>query len=223
MFKFILPKFILRVERWKWNKEYRIYVSNMGHFRDEHKRPIPIKIDSSGYVVVPIGYDHGYPSAHRIVMKTWRPTMGMEQLTVDHLDHNKRNNAVYNLEWVTYAENQRRAKEDFISGETKKPKKKNREYKNSYSFSDFDFYVSGKYYSTVEEAYKAGCEILCSKGSAGNLNNLTIEGLTNHYNKFVNICNNDNNATKEQILSGMYKNKKYCGLRINIKEKKENG
>ena len=36
MFKFILPKFILRVERWKWNKEYRIYVSNMGHFRDEH-------------------------------------------------------------------------------------------------------------------------------------------------------------------------------------------
>ena len=223
MFKFILPKFILRVERWKWNKEYRIYVSNMGHFRDEHKRPIPIKIDSSGYVVVPIGYGHGYPSAHRIVMKTWRPTMGMEELTVDHLDHNKRNNAVENLEWVTYAENQRRAKEDFISGETKKPKIKNREYKNSYSFSDFDFYVSGKYYSTVEEAYKAGCEILCSKGSAGNLNNLTIEGLTNYYNKFVNICNNGNNATKEQILSGMYKNKKYCGLKINIKEKKENG
>ena len=220
MFKFILPKFILRVERWKWNKEYRIYVSNMGHFMDEHKRPIPIKINNSGYVVVPTGYGQSYPAAHRIVMKTWRPTTGMEELTVDHLDHNKRNNAVENLEWVTYAENQRRAKKDFISGETKKSKKKNREYKNSYSFSDFDFYVSGKYYSTVEEAYKAGCEILLGKNSKGKLNDFTFEGLTNNYNKFVNICNNNKKATKEQILSGMYANKKYCGLKINVKEKR---
>lgn len=34
----------------------------------------------------------------------------MEQLTVDHLDHNKRNNSVDNLEWVTRAENMRRAR-----------------------------------------------------------------------------------------------------------------
>jgi hypothetical protein len=220
MFKFILPKFILRVERWKWNKEYRIYVSNMGHFRDEHKRPIPVKINSSGYVVVPIGYDHGYPSAHRIVMKTWRPTMGMEELSVDHLDHNKRNNALYNLEWVTVAENQRRAAEDYIPAEPKKKKENNRVYKDSYSFSDFDFYVRGKYYPTVEEAYAAGCEIICGKESKGRLNDFTFEGLTGHYNKFVNICNNGNNATKKQILSGMYANKKYCGLKINVKEKK---
>lgn len=222
MFKFILPKFILRIERWKWNKEYRIYVSNMGHFMDEHKRPIPVKINASGYVVVPIGYGK-LPLAHRIVMKTWRPTAGMEELTVDHLDHNKRNNAVCNLEWVTEAENLRRAAEDYIPAEPKKPKKKSKEYKDSYSFNDFDFYVRGKYYSTVEEAYKAGCEILLGKDFKGNLNDFTFEGLTNHYNKFVNICNNGNNATKEQILSGMYKNKKYCGLKINIKEKKENG
>lgn len=220
MFKFILPKFILRVERWKWNKEYRIYVSNMGHFRDEHKRPIPVKINSSGYVVVPIGYDHGYPSAHRIVMKTWRPTMGMEELTVDHLDHNKRNNALYNLEWVTTAENQRRAAKDYIPTEPKKKKENNKVYKDSYSFNDFDFYVRGKYYPTVEEAYAAGCEIICGKESKGKLNDFTFEGLTGHYNKFVNICNNGNNATKKQILSGMYANKKYCGLKINVKEKK---
>ena len=220
MFKFILPKFILRVERWKWNKEYRIYVSNMGHFRDKYKRPIPIKINSSGYVILPIGYDNGYPVAHRIVMKTWCPTMGMEELTVDHLDHNKRNNAVENLEWVTYAENQRRARKDYVSDEPKKKKNVERTYKDSYSLSDFDFYVRGKYYPTIEEAYRAGCEILCSENSIGNLNSLTIEGLTNHYNKFVNICNNGNNATKNQILSGMYNNKKYCGLKINVKEKK---
>lgn len=35
MFRIILPRFIFRIERWKWNKEYRVYVSNMGHFMEE--------------------------------------------------------------------------------------------------------------------------------------------------------------------------------------------
>lgn len=39
MFKFIAPRFIFRIEKWKWNKEFRLYVSTMGHFRDEHKQP----------------------------------------------------------------------------------------------------------------------------------------------------------------------------------------
>ena len=71
MFRIILPRFILRVERWKWNKEYRIYVSNMGHFMDEHKKIIPVKINQRGYVFIKTEY--GYESAHRLVMKTWRP------------------------------------------------------------------------------------------------------------------------------------------------------
>ena len=103
MFRIILPRFIFRVERWKWNKEYRIYVSNMGHFMDEHKKIIPVKINQNGYVLIKTAY--GYESGHRLVMKTWRPTAAMDKLTVDHLDHNKRNNAVENLEWVTEAEN----------------------------------------------------------------------------------------------------------------------
>lgn len=219
MFKIILPKLILKVERWKWNKEYRIYVSNMGHFRDKYKRPIPIKINNSGYVVLPIGYNNGYPVAHRIVMKTWRPTTGMEELTVDHLDHNKRNNALYNLEWVTEAENQRRAAKDYISTEPKKKKKENnRVYKDFYSLEDFDFYIRGKYYATIEEAYAVAREIV--DGSNVGPNNLTFEGLVKHYNKFVNICNNGNDEVKDKILSGMYANKKYCRLKINVKEKK---
>ena len=47
-------------------------------------------------------------------MLTWRPTANAELLTVDHLDHNKRNNALNNLEWVTLEENQRRAEADHI-------------------------------------------------------------------------------------------------------------
>lgn len=113
MFNFILPTFNFNIERWKWNNEYRVYVSNMGHFRDEHKRLIQVKIASDGYVRV--NTSAGIKSAHRLVMLTWRPIPNAEDLTVDHLDHNKRNNAVTNLEWVSMEENQRRAKEDYIN------------------------------------------------------------------------------------------------------------
>ena len=121
MFRIIMPRFIFRIERWKWNKEYRIYVSNMGHFMDEHKKIIPVKINQSGYVFIKTPY--GYNYSHRLVMKTWRPTAAMDKLTVDHLDHNKRNNSVENLEWVTRAENLKRAHEDYID-ENAKPKTK---------------------------------------------------------------------------------------------------
>lgn len=112
MFKFIFPTFNFNIERWKWNKEYRVYVSNMGHFRDEHKQLIQVRVASDGYVKVKTAV--GIKSAHRLVMLTWRPIPNAEDLTVDHLDHNKRNNSVSNLEWVSEAENLRRAEEDLI-------------------------------------------------------------------------------------------------------------
>lgn len=87
MLKFIFPTFNFNIERWKWNKEYRIYVSNMGHFRDEHKRLIQIRIVKGGYVSVKTVVGMKY--AHRLVMLTWRPIPNAEDLTVDHLDHNK--------------------------------------------------------------------------------------------------------------------------------------
>lgn len=112
MFKFILPRFLFKVERWKWNPDYRIYVSNMGHFKNEHKQDLPIKINQkTGYcgVVVP---NYGFRNVHRMVMLTWRPIPDAENLTIDHLDHNKRNNSVTNLEWVSKEENTTRALED---------------------------------------------------------------------------------------------------------------
>ena len=111
MCRFILPTLKLNIERWKWNSEFRVYVSNMGNFKDEHKKPIAIKIgSSSGYVKIKTPY--GVKSAHRLVMLTWKPIPNAEEMTVDHLDHNKRNNKLENLEWVDERENTIRAKED---------------------------------------------------------------------------------------------------------------
>ena len=104
---------IFKIERFKWNKEYRVYVSNLGHFKDEHKKLIAPKVQQNGYLVIKTPY--GFKLAHRLVMMTWKPIPNAEELTVDHLNHNKRNNELTNLEWVTAEENYIRAKTDFVN------------------------------------------------------------------------------------------------------------
>ena len=112
MFKFMLPKIDLRIEKWKWNKEYRIYVSTLGHIKDEYRQNLPIRIMSNGYCRVNTRY--GLKSIHRLVMLTFKPIPNAESLTVDHLNHNKRDNSLNNLEWVTREENARRANRDYV-------------------------------------------------------------------------------------------------------------
>ena len=115
----IFPTIKFNIERWKYNSTFELYVSNMGHIKNKSKADIAPKIMPNGYVVV---YVHGslnkYMLLHRVVMLTWKPTPEAEELTVDHLDHNKRNNALSNLEWVTKEENERRAMEDYLREST---------------------------------------------------------------------------------------------------------
>ena len=119
----IFPTISLRIERWKFNKDYGIYVSTLGNFKDRHKRPLPIKINEGGYCLVKTeAPSKPWKLTHRIVMLTWKPIPDAENLTVDHLNHNKRDNSVGNLEWVTEEENLRRAKEDYLSTEKKDKK-----------------------------------------------------------------------------------------------------
>ena len=103
------------IERWKWNPDFELYVSNRGRFRNRDKRDVSIQVNKSGYCLVYCGgTTHKHLLAHRVVMLTWRPTPNAEHLTVDHLNHNKRDNSLANLEWVTKEENTRRAKADLI-------------------------------------------------------------------------------------------------------------
>ena len=101
------------IEHWKWNPDFELYVSDKGRFRSRDKRDVPIQIGQGGYCCVYCGgTTHKHLLAHRVVLLTWRPTPNAEHLTVDHLNHNKRDNSLANLEWVTKAENIRRAKAD---------------------------------------------------------------------------------------------------------------
>lgn len=138
----IFPSLILNIERWKYNKEYEVYVSNLGHFKDKKKKNLPIKINDNGYCAVNTSV--GYKRAHRIVMLTWKPIPNAEEITVDHLDHNKRNNALKNLEWVTYEENQIREKRDKLTGK---------------QYNDAKLTINNIGFETFEDAWEIMCSI----------------------------------------------------------------
>lgn len=206
MFRIILPRFIFRVERWKWNKEYRTYVSNMGHFMNEHKKIIPIRVNQNGYVGIFTPY--GFMTAHRLVMRTWRPTANMENLTVDHLDHNKRNNSVENLEWVTKAENMKRARADYFD-ENAKPKEKKEKKKvekvktipRSYTLEKFYPAVNGYAFDDFQTAWWY-CQEAVARGCA---KQCTLEGLENKFKSLL-VClqNNTDYVTGKRKYT-------YCG------------
>ena len=112
--RFIMPRFFFNCERWKWNDDLRIYVSTHGHVKDEHKKNVAAKINGNGYFCVAI--NHRFYTIHRLVLMTWRPLPNDgTPMTVDHLDSNRRNNHLDNLEWVSREENLRRAKTRGIS------------------------------------------------------------------------------------------------------------
>ena len=110
LFGIILPSFTLNIERWRWNEEFQLWVSNQGHFKDKNGKVVPIKIDPNrGYCKV------NFHFAHRVVAMTWIPCDNPKDMTGDHLNHNKRDNSVKNLKWVTKEENARRAIENLCN------------------------------------------------------------------------------------------------------------
>lgn len=108
---FILPSITINIERWKWNKKYRVFVSNRGRVKNIDGKLLKIKTTSTGYLAVRVAAKKAM-FVHRLVMETWRPISNPEEMTVDHLDHNKRNNDIRNLEWVAEKENHKRAIND---------------------------------------------------------------------------------------------------------------
>ena len=111
--RFIMPRFFVNCERWKWNEDLRIYVSTHGHFKDEHKRNKPCKVKDNYFWV---NVEGKWLPAHRVVLLTWRPLPNNgEPMTVDHLNSITRDNRLCNLEWVTREENLRRANNNVLN------------------------------------------------------------------------------------------------------------
>ena len=111
------------VETWKDIPEFRgsYQVSNMGRvrsvdrvitFSDGRVRKYKGKvlkpyINNTGYEQVMLYDDNGYnlKRVHRLVLETFEPHVNMNDLDVNHIDGNKLNNHLTNLEWLTRRDN----------------------------------------------------------------------------------------------------------------------
>lgn len=88
-------------------------ISNKGNiFSLYSNRMLNPTISYDGYKICTVRniYNKGITIyIHRVVMMTFNYQLGCENLAIDHIDCNKLNNNIENLEWVTLAENTRRA------------------------------------------------------------------------------------------------------------------
>lgn len=101
-----------RIVNCKHELRYPYYVTEDGHVWSERSnkfiRELP---DRDGYLKVrlsstdlPPGKQHAY-SVHRLVMENFYPCENMSSLQVNHINGNKLDNSIDNLEWVTCQEN----------------------------------------------------------------------------------------------------------------------
>jgi len=93
------------------------YISNFGNVSRDGKKVIP-KEDSEGYLRVNVGGKLKRDRVHRLVAKAFIDNPKYKPF-VNHIDGNKKNNRVDNLEWVTPKENAVHASEhDLLSHDT---------------------------------------------------------------------------------------------------------
>ena len=87
----------------------KYWVSTYGKIFDtETQRPVGISIHGKGYYQVPFRTLDGKRitrKLHRIILLTFCYVAGYESLEVNHIDSNRTNNNLENLEWTTPSEN----------------------------------------------------------------------------------------------------------------------
>lgn len=92
----------------KYILKYQYYALEDGNIYSEKSKRNLIKfLDKDGYEkvrLVSIDGRHSY-SVHRLILETFYPIENMNQLQVNHIDGNKINNHLSNLEWCTPSEN----------------------------------------------------------------------------------------------------------------------
>ena len=85
----------------------RVVTDRDGIMRKYKGRVLKPSIIHSGYEQVGLCNDGGcnVKKVHRLVLETFEPHVNMDDLDVNHIDGNKLNNRLTNLEWLTRRDN----------------------------------------------------------------------------------------------------------------------
>jgi hypothetical protein len=101
------------MEQWKKIKGYPDYsISDFGNVRsDRFNRLLKASPSSQSYLYVNLTNNKKKKTTavHKLVIEHFGASVTEANMVVDHLDGNKQNNCIDNLEWITISENTRRA------------------------------------------------------------------------------------------------------------------
>lgn len=97
---------VLNIEVWKQISNLPYEISSLGKFRNLKGKVLKTYIQNSGYEQIKLNYQglHIHKSIHRLVAEAFIANP-LNKIYVNHIDGNKLNNTVNNLEWCTNSEN----------------------------------------------------------------------------------------------------------------------
>lgn len=97
---------VLNIEEWKQIPNLSYEISSLGKIRNLQGKVLKTYVQNSGYEQIKINYQglHIHKSIHRLVAEAFIPNP-LNKEYVNHIDGNKLNNTVDNLEWCTNSEN----------------------------------------------------------------------------------------------------------------------
>lgn len=111
------PDLYRALEYWRPIPGYedKYYVSNLGRVKNAKGKVIKLQRNNRGYAIYSFN-DRGKNTLyiHHLVMEVYGPHRPAPNYQIDHIDGNKRNNCISNLEWVTPSENTRRAYQNHL-------------------------------------------------------------------------------------------------------------